>query len=87
MIRLYSNQERPDVVPMVDEVTTTETEWWMIYDANTSQIIILPQQCSGGTSSPFTMVISDTKEELDQYIQDNNLILPPDSDYSFTDNI
>lgn len=83
MIRLYSNQERPDAVPMVDGINTTETEWWMIYDANTLQIIIPPQQCSGGTSSPYTMAISDTLEELDQYIQDNGLILPPDPYNSF----
>lgn len=79
MIKVYSNQERPDVIPMVDSVITTETEWWMIYDANTLQVIIPPQQCSGGTSSPFTMVIADNQEELDQYIQDNNLILPTDN--------
>lgn len=87
MIRLYSNQETPNVVPMVDGINTNETEWWMIYDAITNNIIIPPQQCSGGTSSPFTMVISDTKEDLYQYIQDNNLILPPNPDYLPTDNI
>lgn len=87
MIKLYSDQEQPDVVQSAKNVITNETEWWMIYDANTLQVIIPPQQCSGKTSSPYTMVISDTKEELDQYIQDNNLILPPDPDYSFSDNI
>jgi hypothetical protein len=51
------------------------------------KIIIPPQQCSGGTSSPFTMAIADTKEELEQYIQDNGLILPPDPEDSFNDNI
>jgi hypothetical protein len=87
MIKIYSNQEQPDVVPMVEEVITNENEWWMIYDANTLQIIILPQQCSGSTSSPYTMAISDTKEELEQYIQDNGLTPPPQIDYSFNDNI
>jgi hypothetical protein len=89
MIRLYSNQEKPDVVPMVDGINTNETEWWMIYDANALQVIIPPQQCSGGTSSPYTMAIADTLEELEQHIQDNGLILPVDlygSDYP-TDNI
>jgi hypothetical protein len=83
MIKLYSNQEKPDVIPMVDGVSTNETEWWMIYDANTLQVIIPPQQCSGGTSSPYTMAISDTREELEQYIQDNGLNLPPDPYNSF----
>lgn len=78
MIRIYSNQEKPDVVPTVNEVSTNEVEWWMIYDANTNNVILPPIQCSGGTSSPYTMVIADTKEELDQYIVENGLILPPD---------
>jgi hypothetical protein len=82
MIKLYSNQEKPDILPIVDGISTNETEWWMIYDANTLQVIIPPQQCSGGTSSPYTMAISDTREELEQYIQDNGLILPPDP-YNF----
>lgn len=87
MIKLYSNQEKPDVVPMVGGVITTDTEWWMIYDANTLQVIIPPQQCAGGTSSPYTMAIADSLEELEQHIQENGLILSPDPDYSFTDNI
>jgi len=77
MIKIYSNQERPDVIPMVDSVMTNETEWWMIYNANTLQVLVPPQQCAGGTSCVYTMVITDTKQEIDQYIQDNGLILPP----------
>jgi hypothetical protein len=73
MIRLYSNQKQPDVVPIVNGVSTNETEWWMIYDPATLKVIIPPQQCSGGTSSPYTMVIADTKEELEQYIADHGL--------------
>jgi hypothetical protein len=76
MIKIYSNQEKPDVVPMVDGISTNETEWWMIYDALTNKVIIPPLQCAGGTSSPYTMVIADTEEELNQYILDNGLILP-----------
>ena len=74
MIRLYSNQKQPDVVPMVNGVSTNETEWWMIYDAATLEVIIPPQQCSGGTSSPYTMAVADAREELDQYIIDNKLL-------------
>jgi hypothetical protein len=86
MIKIYSNQEKPDVVPMVDGVFTNEVEWWMIYDAVTNKVIIPPLQCYGGTSSPYTMVISDTEEELNQFIVENGLILPPD-EFSFTYNI
>ena len=74
MIRLYSNQKQPDVIPTVNGISTNETEWWMIYDVVTLKVIIPPQQCSGGTSSPYTMVIADTREELEQYIIDNKLL-------------
>jgi hypothetical protein len=35
----------------------------------------------------YTMAIADTLEELEQHIQDNGLILPPDPDDYPTDNI
>jgi hypothetical protein len=76
MIKIYSSQEKPDVISMVDEIPTNETEWWMIYDAINNNVIIPPQQCAGGTSSPFTMVIADTEDELNEYIINNNLTLP-----------
>jgi hypothetical protein len=74
-MRIYSNQNinAEHVIPFPDEVHTTEQEWWMIYNADTKVIVIEPLQCSGYTSSPFTMVIADTKEELDQYIADHGL--------------
>ena len=74
MIRIYSNKEKPDVIPMVDSVMTNETEWWMIYNANTLQVLVPPQQCAGGTSCVYTMVIADSEEELNQYIIDNKLL-------------
>ena len=46
----------------------------MIYDADTKVIAIEPLQCSGYTSSSFTMVISNTEEVLLEYIKQNNLI-------------
>lgn len=79
MIKIYSSQNIPNAILTINNVTTNETEWWMIYDANTLKIIIPPQQCSGGTSSPYTMIISDTLEELEQYIEENDLILPESS--------
>jgi len=76
-MKIYSNQNvnAEQVIPFPDEVHTTELDWWMIYDADTKVILIEPLQCSGYTSCPKTMVISDTKEELDQYIIDNKLLL------------
>jgi hypothetical protein len=75
MIRIYTNQvlDNQEVIPFPSEVETTQQDWWMIYDADTKVITIKPFQCSGYTSSPLTMVISDTKEELNQYIIDNEL--------------
>jgi hypothetical protein len=74
-MKIYSNQNinAEHVIPFPDEAHTTEQEWWMIYNADTKVIVIEPLQCSGYTSSPFTMVIADTKEELDQYIADHGL--------------
>jgi hypothetical protein len=71
MIKIYSNQNLNDerVIPFLDEVYTTDQDWWMIYDSETKIILAEPQQCTGYTSSPFTMVISDTKEELQEYIK------------------
>jgi hypothetical protein len=75
MIKIYSNQIKSEkIIPSPEEVHTTEQDWWMIYDASTKQIVIEPQQCSGYTSSPLTMVIADTLEELEQYIAENNLV-------------
>ncbi len=77
MIKIYSKQlDVEEVIPSSDEVCTTEQDWWMIYDATSKQIIIEPQQCSGYTSSPLTIVVADTKEECDQYIADNELLHP-----------
>ena len=60
--------------PIVDDIYTNETQWWIIYDSNTNNIIIPPQQCIGIIFSPFMMVVSDTEEELLEYIKQNNLI-------------
>jgi hypothetical protein len=75
-MKVYSNQisQAELVISFLNEVHTTEQEWWMIYDADTKVITIEPLQCSGYTSSPFTMVVSTTEEELLEYIKQNNLI-------------
>lgn len=55
-------------------VETNQDQWWFVYEEPSKNVIVEPQQCSGYTSGPHTMVIADTKEECDQYIADNNLI-------------
>lgn len=74
-MKIYSNQnlDNSDFISGVNGILTDENEWWMIYDADTKEIIIQPQQCLGGTSSQFTMVIADSKEELEEYILNNEL--------------
>jgi hypothetical protein len=50
-----------------------EEVWWLIFDTE-KNIILGPMQCSGLASSPYTMVVANNSEELDQYIIDNDLI-------------
>jgi hypothetical protein len=75
MIKIYTNQniKNQHVILSPLEVQTTKQDWWMIYDNTTKEVVVEPQQCSGYTSSPLTIVVADTKEELDQYIVDNDL--------------
>lgn len=77
-MKIYSNQNinSEDVIPFPDEVQTNASEWWFIYNADTKLVIEEPQQCSGFTTSPLTMVISDSESDIYKYIEDNNLILP-----------
>jgi hypothetical protein len=65
MINIFNNPKN---------VETDQNQWWFVYDEANKEIIVEPQQCSGSTSGPYLMVVADTKEELDQYIVDNNLI-------------
>ena len=67
-------------------VETDQNQWWLVYEETSKNIIVEPQQCSGSTSGPLTMVVADTKEELDQFIVENGLILPP-SEFDPTYNI
>ena len=54
--------------------------WWIIYEEDTKQIISYIQSPAerGCVSSPHILITTSTKEELQQYIIDNNLILPPE---------
>ena len=55
-------------------IDVTEDQWVMLYDEETKEILDKPQQCSGSHTCASTLVVADTKEELDQYIVDNGLI-------------
>jgi hypothetical protein len=64
-----------NVIQSPQQVFTNQNDWWMIYDNVTKNIIIEPHQCSGYTSSPFTMVVSNDLENIEQYIINNNINL------------
>jgi len=57
-----------------DNLETNETSWWIVYDPKSKKIVI-PElvQMLGKTSSPFTMVVGDTREEIDAYMVENEL--------------
>jgi hypothetical protein len=59
--------------------------WWMVYEDDSKEILsgIRKPQERGCITSPLILLTADTKEELEQYIQDNGLILPPDPYNSF----
>ena len=64
----------------VDNIETTQEQWWILYNDETKIVIEDPLQCSGYTSSPHIMVIADTEEELLTYIEENGLIVPTNDD-------
>ena len=57
-------------------IKTAETDWWFVFQG--SDIIIPPMQCSGVTSTPYSMCICGTYEECMRYIANNGLVLPQD---------
>ncbi len=65
----------------VDNIEVTPEQWWFLYNEETKIIIEGPEQCCGSITSPDSLIIGDTEEELDQYIIDNDLIIPPGEEY------
>jgi len=60
----------------VNNIETDENQWWFIYNESTKIVIIAPEVGYVSASSPHIMVISDSEEELVEYIEDSNLIIP-----------
>ena len=67
-------------ITVVDEIEASETQWWFLYEEDTKELRDIPIQCSGYISSPRILILADTEEELEQYIIDNDLIVPTDED-------
>jgi hypothetical protein len=64
------------IITEVNNIETDENQWWFIYNESTKIVIIAPEVGYVSASSPHIMVISDSEEELVEYIEDNNLIIP-----------
>jgi|TARA_R110000796_G_C14495764_1_gene428284 hypothetical protein len=64
------------IITEVNNIETDENQWWFIYNESTKIVIITPEVGYVSASSPHIMVISDSEEELVEYIEDSNLIIP-----------
>ena len=63
------------LITEVNNIQTSETDWWMIYDPVNLDVISSPMQCSGYASSPHNMVIADTEAEVLVFIEQEGLTL------------
>ena len=54
-------------------ITVEENAWVLLYDADTKEILMHPQQCSGTYTCAQTLVIADKLEELEYYVAENGL--------------
>ena len=63
------------LITEVNNIQTSETDWWMIYNPVNLDIISSPMMCSGYTSSPHNMVIADTEAEVLEFIEQEGLTL------------
>jgi len=57
-------------------IEITENQWVMLYEEESKNILIEPQQSSGFYTAVDILVVADSKEELDQFITDSNLFMP-----------
>ena len=57
-----------------ENIQTVETDWWFLFDSESLKIVTEPQQCSGYTTSPYSMFVADSLEECEEYIEDNGII-------------
>ncbi len=63
------------LITEVNRTQTSDTDWWFLYNDETKDVLIEPNQRRSYVSSPHIMVIGDTEEELLTYIEDNDLIV------------
>lgn len=69
------------VIQEVNNIETSETDWWMLYNESTQIVYTSPMQCIGITASPHIMVIADTEAEVLEFIEQEGLTLE-DTDHT-----
>lgn len=76
MLKIYSNEnlDNLDIISNFTEIYINSNEWWMVCNFETKKIDVLPLQSSGYVSGPTTLIVADTKEELEQFIIDYNFV-------------
>jgi len=57
-------------------IEITENQWVMLYEEESKNILIEPQQSSGFYTAVDILVVADSKEECEQFIADSNLFIP-----------
>ena len=61
-------------------ITIDENVWAFIYDTDSKKILMEPQRCSGTYTCPQTLVVADSLEECEEYINDNDIIYSTERD-------
>jgi hypothetical protein len=56
-------------------IEVTSDQWAMLYEEKSKIVLLEPQQASGLYTAVDMLVVADTKEELEQYIADHELIV------------
>jgi hypothetical protein len=85
-MKIYSNQFTSEtVIPLPESgVITSPNDWWFAFNYETKKVIGEPMQLYSLIHTPLSIFVSDSLEDCEQYILDNNLITkePNPSDYS-----
>jgi hypothetical protein len=82
-MKIYSNQFiSENNIPLTEDgIQTTQEEWWFIYDFETKEIVIDPNQSYMHIFSPLTIIITNSLEECREYISTHGLSYPEYSEY------
>ena len=62
-----------NIIKNPENFTTSESDWWFIFDEDTNTLVVPVIQCSGNTSSPYTLAIGTSEKECNNYIEENNI--------------